>query len=791
MPYLDGYASPDRETSVIPMFEYPFAGLPDPDIYALVSVRSYLVTPAGYVPKIAARNAFTNNFNYSEDFTNAAWSSAAVTITPAARANPFDGQLTATRFAETAANSTHYLRRAWTFAPIQQIVWALVSPFGRDYVRLTAEDGTNTFLAFFNIATGVVVSQSGGGTASCLRLSDGTCLISLSYTPASGAGFFYILPSPDGSTISYAGNTGKGFYCAGFQLEAAVIHGPYISTTSVARSISSPDQDVTINALCAAPDPFAYLVDETNPKYDTSAFWSVDRKFARVPKTQNVPTSLVLSKPAPPSVSGVLTPVFGPFTLNQTDTSLQTFDAYFNQTVTADSGVPTLPTGGTFTVTFGANTTAAQAYNVSAGTLQTALNALASVIAYGSLVVTGAYNTGGFTITWAQYAAGSVAATSLTPSGSVGSYTNASDVLKAVSIVGPVDAPTTTMDYSSITGSDGIHFASYNPNTSPPSVAVQIGGGNTPVGGSFTLTIDGQTTAAIPVTATVVETTAALNALGVGSFTLFGTAGAPTILQNTGKILFFSFTRVTKLTGGTYTLTVLGQTTGAINYNASTSTISTAVNALSNVTARGGITIGGSGLSAGIVSFTITHAAIPVVTANAASLTPTSTINIASNVTGFIQTLAELSSATARVLTIPSHGFVGGEYLMFNRGGTRFYGYPWTYLSPDQIAVNGTVAPFNIATAFTVIGKQTKAGYSVGTSVIRANNETDFYLPGVTQGITTAADIPLDVSQSGPTEFLLAVFAGTGTINYAVGQLVQWMGPILQQTTTTVEVIDV
>ena len=52
-----------------------------------------------------------------------------------------------------------------------------------------------------------------------------------------------------------------------------------------------------------------------------------------------------------------------------------------------------LPTAGTFTATYGANTTAALAYNITASALSTALNALASVTSAGGVVVSG--NAGG------------------------------------------------------------------------------------------------------------------------------------------------------------------------------------------------------------------------------------------------------------------------------------------------------------------------------------------------------------------------------------------------------------
>lgn len=49
------------------------------------------------------------------------------------------------------------------------------------------------------------------------------------------------------------------------------------------------------------------------------------------------------------------------------------------------------PTGGTYTLTYGANTTSALAYNASASTVSTALNLLASIIAAGGVTVSGTW----------------------------------------------------------------------------------------------------------------------------------------------------------------------------------------------------------------------------------------------------------------------------------------------------------------------------------------------------------------------------------------------------------------
>jgi flagellar hook-associated protein 2 len=81
-------------------------------------------------------------------------------------------------------------------------------------------------------------------------------------------------------------------------------------------------------------------------------------------------------------------------------------------------------------------------------------------------------------------------------------------------------------------------------------------------------------------------------------------------------------------TAGTFTLSFGGQTTDALAYNASISDIQTALNALSSVTAAGGLTVAGSTLNAGgPMTFTFASSAgdVSAVSINATGLTgPTS-----------------------------------------------------------------------------------------------------------------------------------------------------------------------
>lgn len=79
-----------------------------------------------------------------------------------------------------------------------------------------------------------------------------------------------------------------------------------------------------------------------------------------------------------------------------------------------------IPTGGTFTLTFGANTTSALSYAISAADLSTALNALASVVTAGGVTVSGSSPRWVVTfVALGSMAAFTASGTSLTPSSGV------------------------------------------------------------------------------------------------------------------------------------------------------------------------------------------------------------------------------------------------------------------------------------------------------------------------------------------------------------------------------------
>jgi hypothetical protein len=269
------------------------------------------------------------------------------------------------------------------------------------------------------------------------------------------------------------------------------------------------------------------------------------------------------------------------------------------------------PTGGTFTLTFQGLTTGGIAYNASAATVQTALEALAN-IAVGDVTVTGAAGgpwTCTFQLAWAA-----------------------------------TDLEQMTGAHAGLTGNAiGTTVLQEATAYTNEKQKVQILGG--PAGGTFTLTWNGVTSAAIAYNASalVVETAIEL-AFGSG-FAVTGAAGGPWTLEFTDGFKGANQTQMTgsgaSLTGsapdvaqtraavqpvneqqtvtldggpasGTFTLTYSGQVSAAIPYDASPAVVRNALIALSNI---GPSDVAVSGASGGpwVVTFLTTLAATDVV----------------------------------------------------------------------------------------------------------------------------------------------------------------------------------
>lgn len=705
--YIDYYPRAPVQSTVIPVVAYPFANYPFPDVYPRVIKREFDVVPLAYTPTNADRTSYTNKHVHSENFGNAAWTSTNVTVTTGYAANPGDGAVTANRVLETVANAEHAVVSASGIAVTNgqsQTVSVFAKADGRDWIQILATDGSNTFSAFFNLTTATRGTISGVATSAISSVGYGFCRCSITFAAANtGTGGLRIGVSAAGITTSYAGDVTKGVLLFGAQWETASSVGPYISTTTATRTVSAPSVDGIANQ---SGDIFAYLVEETSPLNRTSAIASIGRTYARIPGAQSMPSWILLPKPGLPFE--IEDQVVGAYYVNRPDEDVESYDAYFIQAVTSDTGAVSgfYPTGGTYTLSFDGDTTGGIAYNAAAATVQTALNALTSVTDYGGLTVSGSYNSAaGLIFLWNTY----------------GQATITSSLTSA----GPTPAVMAYPD--STTGGQGLHQV--------------IGGYNT------------------------------TNAV---------------------------------ITGGTFTITVLGQTTAAIAYNATTTQVKAALNLLSEVTDRGGVSTvtfpyaGGTAMAEPTgphFGFTFIFADRPSITGDPASLTPAPAFitDPGTHGAGAQALTFSIASAVRSLYIDGGHGFALTDTLFLKGDGSYFAGIEGNFALPDANTIQFTLTPgdtFASVVAITEIGKRTKSDYRPGTTTLRCTKSTLFYLPGVSPGITTAADIPIPDNESSPAAFLQAAFAGTGTINWQVGEITQWLGPILQQSSTTVAASD-
>lgn len=445
------------------------------------------------------------------------------------------------------------------------------------------------------------------------------------------------------------------------------------------------------------PDSFystAYLIEESDPEPTATGLLEFSRTFAHVPAQQIIPSSMFITKP---EIPGVFPQVYGETLITQPDESIPRYTFYTQTAVTSDSGAPaaSYPSGGTYTVTIGADTTAPIAYNADAATLKTALDALASVSSRSSVTVTGSHDSARFAITLDSY-------------------------------------PTFSTDILNLTFSGGYianNFVRLNTN---------------------------------------------------------GTSQDLTVTASEGQTI----------TGGTFTITAFGQTTAPIAYNASYEDVEAALNALSSVAGSASLTRL-SGYARPLSSdarniWMRVEIAKPDASADGSSLAPAGWVaemDAAEYTDGWALEFS-IPSITTRSVTAAAHGITTADTVLVTMGGGYYNALPGSFSVPTAHSISFTASAGEIytsASTITAVGKQNGSAYTAGTKLARCNRVTDFYLPGVTEGIATAEDIPLPTYQGDASSLLEAILTGAEEMNYEVGELTQWRsGPILARTVTKI-----
>lgn len=176
------------------------------------------------VPSLLLEETQTNDFTFSEDFSNAAWTKNQVTVSTDAIIAP-DGSTTADRIVESTFNAQHDIRRNSTLpSDNTKQTWSIFAKAAeRSFIYLQV----NNFTGFatrthFNISTGGIGISSTAHTATIERSANGFFRCAVAVNTSSGLTtplFFSALATSDGA-ISYEGSSTAGVYMWGAQLEA-------------------------------------------------------------------------------------------------------------------------------------------------------------------------------------------------------------------------------------------------------------------------------------------------------------------------------------------------------------------------------------------------------------------------------------------------------------------------------------------------------------------------------------------------------------------------------------------
>lgn len=409
----------------------------------------------------------------------------------------------------------------------------------------------------------------------------------------------------------------------------------------------------------------------------------------------------------------------------------------------------TAATGGTFTLTYAGQTTAAIAYNANAATFELAFEALSSVGA-GNGTTTGSAGA------WVVEFTGALAATNVPLiTGNGTNLTGAGSVTISTTTQGGGSLTNEIQDFFLPTAGAGPYrmllynasaTACYTGGFYPASSVSEVQGLVNSALGAGNAVVS-SATAASGYVGFRVEFTGSCGGVNIATggvqvyYVYDGTWGATsdalvdtaTVVQEGGGAAVNEVQRIVvyTATGGNFTLTFQGQTTGAITYSATAATlatnIQTALEALSNI-GVGEATVAASTATAVSQAFTVTFSGalagmdLEQMTANAAGLTGGSVL--VTTTTAAVAAVNEVQS-----ISLPNNPSAGTFTISFGGYTTTAIAYDasaatldtaleaLTSIGAGQVAVTGTApnwtATFGGTLAATDVALMTGSGYGL------------------------------------------------------------------------------
>lgn len=250
---------------------------------------------------------------------------------------------------------------------------------------------------------------------------------------------------------------------------------------------------------------------------------------------------------------------------------------------------------------------------------------------------------------------------------------------------------------------------------------------------------------------------------------------------------------------GSVTISFTGNnSTQTFASNASDSTIqnalSTAVTGSTASAANFNIARNVSGITVSVVTTNTTVSAISSDSA-AVIVTPLTTLGLATGGTAtdlFSLKAADVNAASIRSVSATAHGGVKGDRVVFWNGDKIVGKGDVISAATDSFTVDLDVVPGkDFAADKCGFSTDADACYVNGPKVCTVRYTTNFYLPGVTAGITTYADIPTQTIYTDPKSWLGRIIAvPTGYATIEVSDVQSWQGPILMQEICEIQMDD-
>lgn len=178
------------------------------------------------------------------------------------------------------------------------------------------------------------------------------------------------------------------------------------------------------------------------------------------------------------------------------------------------------------------------------------------------------------------------------------------------------------------------------------------------------------------------------------------------------------------------------------------------------------------------------------------SVTPPSGVIVSNYLNTYTVSLSSTGTNTTPATTVvnaTSHGGIVGDYVAFWNGNNLIGKAVVTSVgSANSFSVLAADFPSSDAVVTHCgFSSDANACYVNGPKICTVKRTQKFYLPGVTPGITTFADIPTQTIYTDPTSWLGRIIAvPTGFATIEVSDLSPWSGSILMQEIDQVQMED-